>query len=401
MTALDVFYGDDDDTTGRLLSDGERPSFRYDSWANRRRPLSASLPVDDKAHAITFFENLLPDGVQRERLAKRLGISDTSTLAMLAAVGGDCAGALTISPEGEPRRASKPRRLVDDALFRELRESGVMPTLINQGVRLSLAGAQDKIAVVLEDDSMFLPGDDAPSTHIVKLDSATYRGIVSNEHLSLSLAREIGLMTAPARIQRLHGERVLVVERFDRAGTSRLHQEDFCQATSHPPSKKYESDGGPTLGTVASLLGRETTEPRDLFALVEWQAFNVAIGNCDGHAKNLALLRDPRVRLAPFYDLVCKRAWSSLSPSLAFSVGGERDPGHVGPKAWSRLAKEMQMSPKRVVSLARSIAERVDGALPRVAARVVDEGADRGVVEHVARTIGEHARRALTLHDAG
>src|SRR5690606_35696403 len=135
-------------------------SFRYEVRTPPRRRISHSLPVDDaRSYDITFFENLLPDGVQRERLARSLGVSDASAFEMLSAIGGDCAGALSLVLEGESRFPEGAEdRLLDAELFERIMLVGAGPAAIQEGVRLSLAGAQDKLPVVLKGDEIYLPG---------------------------------------------------------------------------------------------------------------------------------------------------------------------------------------------------------------------------------------------------
>ncbi|OGQ17539.1 MAG: hypothetical protein A2138_08375 [Deltaproteobacteria bacterium RBG_16_71_12] len=402
--SLLVLWDVDRDPVGELRrrADGT-VVFRYLRGGETRRPISHSLPLDDGAreHPITFFENLLPDGVQRERLARRLGVSDASTFAMLEVVGGDCAGALTIARDPPSRRARGGARPLDEALLRKVLESGVVPTVVTEGLRLSLAGAQDKLPVVLHDGALALPEGSTASTHILKLPNRDFPGLVDNEHFLLELAHDVGLPVVratrwplPAAGRERHG---LLVERFDRAGGRRLHQEDLCQATGTPPSKKYQSDGGPSLLDIVALLDAATTEPRDVAQLVRWQAFNVATGNNDGHAKNISLRREPTVCLAPAYDLVCTRAWDTLSKDLALRVGGVRDAGAVGPAAWCRFADEAHLGRRLVLDAVAEVTAAVAARAASVAARVIEGGAGERAVSRALAHVQRGARRALRL----
>jgi serine/threonine-protein kinase HipA len=384
-----------------LRKPGGETVFRY---TESGRQISHSLPFDGGAreHPITFFENLLPDGVQRERLAARLGVSDTSTFTLLEHVGGDCAGALSLYREGATPPPAAALRTLDDALIVRFVDVGVVPTLVNEGVRLSLAGAQNKVPVVLRDEQLFLPEGQSASTHILKFANDDYRGLVENEHFMLELARAVGLDVARSRLWKLpyaFGQ-ALLVERYDRVDGRRLHQEDFCQATGHPPSKKYEADDGPSLVDVFRVIDTASTDPaKDLISLVKWHAFNVATGNNDGHAKNISLLREPTVRLAPVYDLVCTRAWPALSKHLAFRVGGAVDAGATGPNAWRKFAREVEMSPKLVLDAAATVSASVAEHAPLIAQRLIDDGADSRALHRACEVVQEHARRALRLID--
>jgi hypothetical protein len=139
------------------------------------------------------------------------------------------------------------------------------------------------------------------------------------------------------------------------------------------------------------VLTAARVEPR-------WQAFNVVVGNMDGHAKNLALLREPTVRLAPPYDLVCTQAWPHPSQRLALSVGGTFDAGNVGPRAWATFAEQAQMSARAVIAAAADMTERVAAALPAAQSRAVEDGANAGVVAHVGGLIGGFVARSRHLH---
>ena len=402
--ALQVYWDVDADPIGELVRKPDATAvFRYLPGTQQDRQVSHSLPVDGglREHPITFFENLLPDGIQRERLARRLGVSDTSAFTMLEALGGDCAGALTLSRAPQPRRASTALRPLDEPLLRRVLELGVIPTAVTEGLRLSLAGAQDKIPVVLKDGALLLPEGRAASTHILKLPNRDFPGLVDNERFLLELARDVGLPVVRSTPWPLpddqHLKHGLLIDRFDRLDGRRLHQEDLCQATGTSPSRKYQSDGGPSLIDVVAVLDAASTEPRDIVQLVRWQAFNVAAGNNDGHAKNLSLVREPAVRLAPAYDLVCTRAWDALSKELAFTVGDVRDAGAIGPAAWSAFAEQARLGRRLVVDAVAEISAAVAARATDVAERLIDDGGDARAIRRALEHVQRCSRRALRL----
>jgi serine/threonine-protein kinase HipA len=162
---------------------------------------------------------------------------------------------------------------------------------------------------------------------------------------------------------------------------------------------KYEADGGPSLVDMVQILTEASTEPRDPLTLVAIQAFNIAVGNNDGHTKNFSMLREPSVRLAPAYDLVCTRAWPALDKRLGISVGGQRDPGAVGPRAWATFAEAAKLSARAVVRVARELTEKLAEARATIEARVIEQGADETAVRHAMGNISAHITRALKLHD--
>ncbi|MDP2341519.1 MAG: HipA domain-containing protein [Deltaproteobacteria bacterium] len=248
-----------------------------------------------------------------------------------------------------------------------------------------------------------LPAGALASTHILKLPNREFRGLVHNEHFLLELAHAAGLSVVRSQLWPLprgsEPEHGLLVERFDRSDGRRLHQEDICQATRTPPSRKYESDGGPSFVDVIGVLDRASTEPGDVVRLVRWQAFNIATGNNDGHAKNVALLREPAVRLAPAYDLVCTRAWDVLGKDVAFRVGGARDAGASGPRAWSAFAAKARLSRKLVLDAVGEMTTAVAEHAASVAERLMDEGGDARAIRRALEQVQEHARRALRLSE--
>jgi serine/threonine-protein kinase HipA len=376
--------------------------FRYPASATAQDRISASLPVDpSQDQQGTFFSNLLPDGEQRDRLAARLGVSPDNAFAMLAAVGGDCAGALSLLPVGAKPPASGGRRPLTSATLKQAREQGSAALFAGEGLRLSLAGAQDKLPVILDGRSLFLPEGATPSTHILKLPTERFRGLCENELLTRFLAERAGIPCAEARLWPLPDKagNALLVTRFDRTAGRRVHQEDLCQALGLPPSKKYEADGGPTLADVIRLLSSESTAPAaDIERAVRWQVFNVLSGNADGHAKNLALLRHAgRVSLAPAYDLVCTRQWGSLSRRLAFSIGGASDPGAIGSRHWRRAAEEWEVSPGFLLEIVRETGAALKAALAGLPDRAMELRVLRGTAQVVGEIVRKLVRRSESL----
>ncbi len=373
-------------------------SFAYDAgWVARPDAvrLSVSLPLRGPESpypfeaARPFFAGLLPEGAVRTAVARRHGISEGNEFALLAAIGAECAGAVALLRPGEsPPATGDYRELPDEELARWL--TG-LPRGLHLGagvaeVRLSLAGAQDKLPVYIEETSgegsgegrLLLPLGGAPSSHILKPEISDYPETVENEALCLALAARAGLPTAPARI-RTRPVRLLEVTRFDRRRDAdtlvRVHQEDLAQALGVPPEAKYETEGGPGLGEAFRLLGEQSVAPAvDRKALLGWVAFNVLVGNTDAHAKNLSFLHEGGgLRLAPFYDLLATQVYPGLSDKLAMKVGGEARPAWLQRRHWERLAEQAQIRPRFVLDTVRGLAE----VLPELARQVVGEHDER------------------------
>jgi serine/threonine-protein kinase HipA len=240
-------------------------------------------------------------------------------------------------------------------------------------VRLSLAGAQNKLAIFMDRNGFALPLHESPSSHILKPEIKPFLGLVENEAYCLRLAREIGLPTAEAEPLVVGKHRCLLVTRYDRFWKEnhlhRLHQEDFCQALGIPSRLKYQSEGGPHLVHCFDLLRSASSRPaRDLITLFQAVLFNYLIGNNDAHAKNFSLLYLPsggaiRVELAPLYDLVSTASFPSLSPKMAMKIGSKYIPNDLRLRHWEAYWKAIGFSSKQALGQTRRFIEKMDQIL--------------------------------------
>jgi len=362
---LDVYLHND--VVGKLVQDaGGRMLFQYtESWLNKpgATPLSRSLPLRKDRFKTKecrgFFAGILPEQSKREIIARNLGISARNDYAMLEQIGGECAGAVTFIPLGQPlpERNYSYRTLSPQELAAILTELPRRPLLAgDKGIRLSLAGAQDKVAVRMEGGEISLPLGGAPSTHILKPAVERFAGVVFNEALCMQLAATAGLPTAKAESRTVDGIDYLMVERYDRthrpvAGGApvleRLHQEDFCQAQGIVSEMKYQKEGGPSLKQCFGLLREVSSAPViDLARLLDAVIYNYLIGNNDAHGKNFSLLchdagtATEQIRLAPLYDLVSTIHYPELSLDMAMKIGREYSSEKVTPQDFERLAEE-------------------------------------------------------------
>lgn len=354
----------DDKRVGVLWrGSGERLiGFEYDSeWQASGHAISHSLPLEkrtwlpEEQTAHRWFGNLLPEEQARTALLKRLGIPDDD-FALLAAIGGDCAGALTILPPDQvPTRHWETTPLPLDKLahwaaFRE--RYALMDSDENHPrPRLSLAGAQDKIPVLLENNTLKLPLGATPSSHILKFAVDGRDLIVLNELFLNTLARLAGLSCPTTTLGEVEGYPYLLVERYDRAGVGtsklqRIHQEDFCQAMGLSRIDKYQIPGGPRFGQCITTA-RQACRPSatSIQHLLRWQIYNVLVGNTDGHAKNISLLQNEygQWRVAPAYDLVGTLVLG-YHRDLAFSIGEQVNSQQLLPRDWQAFAKEGRFS---------------------------------------------------------
>ena len=402
---LNVFCGDL--PAGRLWLDDERRFvFKYESgWLNRPEafPLSLSLPLRpapfENDTARPFFANLLPEGEIRRVIATKLHISEQNIYTFLEKIGGDCAGAVSILPQHEmPVERSGYRELDEEALHRLLTELPIRPLLAGEeGIRLSLAGAQNKLPVYMEDDRIFIAMGNSPSTHIVKPPIVRLEETVENEAFCMALARRTGLPVSEAVIRKTR-DAILIVTRYDRAreqhGTIlRLHQEDFCQALGILPEQKYESEGGPSLAQCFTLLKSYSIRPAaDQRSLLRWVIFNTLIGNADAHAKNLSILITNRgPQLAPFYDLISTQVYPGLTKKLAMKIGGENRADWLQRRHWERFAHSVALKPPYVLSTAQDLAKRVVSKAEEIAESLDENRKNIEIIEKIRKIIQKRA----------
>lgn len=319
-------------------------------------PLSRMLPLSpdpyENKHARPFFAGILPEEGPRAAIARLLGISESNDFALLERIGGECAGAVSLLPEGrQPLHAESRTRGLDELeLVTIIHELPRRPLLAGEeGVRLSLAGAQDKLPLVIDGDVIALPLGNTPSTHIIKPEPERFPGLVANEAFCMDLALRVGINVPETGMRTIGGKPCVVVTRYDReagpAGMVRLHQEDLCQALGRPPERKYQQEGGPTVRECVALLREWSTTPvLDILTFVDALIFNVLIGNADAHGKNYAMIYAAgRRRLAPLYDLVSTIAWPELSTRLAMNIGHGKSVNDINPAHFKRLAEECDL----------------------------------------------------------
>lgn len=324
--------------TWRLGAQGDE--FQYtESWLHhaQSRPLSISMPLlpgNEPYRGVkvsAWFDNLLPDSTAiRERLARRHQATAVTAFALLERIGRDCVGAVQVVPEDEDPgdvRTITTRPLDDAGVAQALRDA-LLPTAPNiegdgPDLRLSLAGAQEKTALLWHEGRWHMPTGPTPTTHILKLPLGLAGNTgydiehsVQNEWLCSKVLQAYGLPVARSQIERFQEHTVLVVERFDRelvpstettaAWIQRLPQEDFCQATGTPPSQKYESDGGPGMDQILGLLAGATNAVGDRRVFLKAQILFWMLNAIDGHAKNFSVFMDPggRFSLTPLYDVL-------------------------------------------------------------------------------------------------
>lgn len=354
-------------------------SFTYDQafLQNSDMAISISLPLQAQPFegdvVKAFFSGLLPEESVRARLARFLGLSDKNAFALLQAVGGECAGALALFPAGE--QPSLPTthdiEILDDKKLVEILYIIKSQPLLagDDGLRLSLAGAQDKLAVGFENGHITLMKNGQPTTHILKPVIGHVTDSVHNEFFCMRLAKMVGLDVPFADMHFVNGTPYYIVERYDRTrqkdgGITRIHQEDFCQAMGILPELKYEREGGPTIAQCQQIITRHSAQPAaDQIKLLDMVIFNYLIGNADAHGKNFSLLyHGIKPVLAPAYDLLSTTIYPQLSAKMAMKIGGKYDPDITFLRHWHRLVPETRAAQtalnKRLYTLSNDTLEK-------------------------------------------
>ncbi len=414
--ALDIWW--DGQLAGQLTQDdhGELGFAYAAEWLERESApaLSASLPKRADPYSRRacrpFFGGLLPEEGQRDAAARALGVSPQNDFALLERLGGDVAGALQLLPHGKtptaPVSDPRPEPLDEAGLIRVLDALPVRPLLAGErGLRLSLAGAQSKVPVVLVNGVIALPVPDQPTTHILKPPIQRFAATTENEAFVMRLVGAIGHDAASAEPRVVRDRTFLLVERYDRSVSAngnilRIHQEDFCQALGVPPETKYANEGGPTFKDCFELIRRVAARPAgDVLKLLDAVIFNLIAGNADAHGKNFSLLYDDHgPRLAPLYDLLATVAYPELSPKLAMKIGKRATLAEMDASGWAAFAVDAGLGLPLVRRRIAEISDGVKSAARDVAQALVRPGLDEAALLRFAGLVRDRAGRcALTV----
>ncbi len=404
------------------------------------RALSLSLPFTpgNVPHAgdvvRNYFDNLLPDSdAIRSRIRSRFGTTSTDAFDLLTAIGRDCVGAVQLLPDGDTpvgwdRIDAEPLTDagVEQAIAATLSGARVLGQEEPDDFRISLAGAQEKTALLFDRGRWCRPKGATPTTHILKLPlglighmQVDMRDSLENEWLCMQVLREFGLQVPACEILEFGNRRVLAVERFDRARQTggwiaRLPQEDFCQALGLPSSLKYQSDGGPGMRDILRVLEASEHARDDMRAFLKAQVVFWLLAAPDGHAKNFSLFheRGGRYRLTPFYDVLS--AWPIVGHGagkiprqklkMAMAVEGKNrhylwDGIHA--RHWIETARrcgiaDMEAIVADVVSRTPAVIDRVQAALSKGFPAAIAESILDGVRASSGRLRTELSERTKT-----
>jgi serine/threonine-protein kinase HipA len=406
-------------------------SFAYhSSWLENplRRSLSLSLPLAQGATPFSgkvvefYFDNLLPDSVGiRKRLASKFGAESTHAFQLLEKIGRDCVGAIQLLPGGSsapdvrridaaPLSESEIERILDDTVSN--RNIGVPE---EDELRISIAGAQEKTALLWHNDQWCRPHGTTPTTHILKLPLGEVGGMradfstsVENEWLCAKLLRAYGLPVADSTFGMFGRHKVLVVTRFDRhlidGWWARLPQEDFCQVTGMSPEQKYEENGGPGMSTILDILRGSDDAEADRKNFMAAQLIFWMLAAPDGHAKNFSIFigQQDHFLLTPFYDvmsawpIIGKGArefqWNKVKLAMALRTkNAHYRMAEIQCRHWNEVAKanalgsDFEAVIQRLVANTPEVIESVSKELPPGFPTIVSERIFNGLIDQVNR----------------
>jgi serine/threonine-protein kinase HipA len=408
---------------GRVRNDARgRLTFVYDdTWrtAADAYPLSLSMPLAAQEHGRAVVEaflwGLLPDNERvLARWAAKFQVSARNVFALISNVGEDCAGAVQfVTPERlDAIRSGKRDKVewLDDAEIAQrlkiLQEDHAAWRLPRDTGQFSLAGAQPKTALLLQNGRWGLPSGRIPTTHILKPPTGHFDGHAENEHICLMLARGLGLPAAQSRVMRFGDEVAIVIERYDRQQKGndiiRVHQEDVCQALGIMPTKKYQNEGGPgALNIVELLRTYSTAREDDLDTFVTALGLNWLIAGTDAHAKNFSLLLgSQRVRLAPLYDVASILPYDEFDfrkLKLAMKIGGEYKLSQVGLRQWQKFAREIRMNSDELLELLVYLAKELPGQITAARTRAREDGLDAPILNRLVEQLVARAAECQRL----
>lgn len=409
MTELVVRHVDG--IVGVIDHAGANAGFTYsEAWRSlpTATPLSVSMPITARRHPQQVIEpflwNLLPDNDRvLTRWARQFAVTTSHPYGLIEAVGDDLPGAMTIADADAPPPASGSVEWLttDDvaALLSAVRADSSAWISTDSTGQWSLAGAQPKIALLHDPERGWgRPSGPTPTTHILKPAVAGLDDHDLNEHLCLDAARRLGFVAASSEVASLGDERAIVVERYDRVGTRRLHQEDLCQALGVHPESKYQNEGGPSAADIAALFKRVMKSSLALDTtrrFIDALLFNWLIGGSDAHAKNYSLLlQDDAVRLAPLYDIASALPYSDIHiPKIksAMKIGDHYKVSSIGRHSWEQVGVDTGIDPEWIIERGRNLAHRVVDAFHGAANQPSVAALDSPLAAKLLKSVETHA----------
>lgn len=412
MNKLNVFY--EAFKVGEFRRDDQLvTSFQYsDEWLKEsiRFPLSLALPLQKEPFpnriSLSFFENLLPEGEVRRVIELDRHIE--SPYEFLREFGQDCAGAIIVtSAKSSPYHTGRDK-LVPVPMDRIFSAIDKHHSVANEVAKLnpgylSLAGAQDKFPAIFRKEKLYLPKSGSPTTHIVKV-PIVREGVkesVYNEYFCMQLAASIGLTVPYCEIVETGTHPLFVIERYDRyedkkGKIHRIHQQDFCQALGVTSEFKYEAKGGPSIKDDYRLIIKNVgirQRKESVYAFFDWICLNLLILNNDGHSKNISLLlKDGKIELAPFYDLLSTGIYPNLKRHFSFRIGDRDGPSRIGRQQFELLDQQLDLKTGTFEERMQKVAQMTMENKDQLAQDIVERYPDAKIPKRISKLIGDQVK---------
>nr|WP_058442026.1 HipA domain-containing protein [Legionella brunensis] len=359
----------------------------HENWKKSGYALSPHLPLHEDippSNVQRFLRNLLPEGNPLEVLVNSFHLSKSNTFGLIRALGLDISGSLVILPSNQaiPEQAHF-RQITNEELEGRLNNRDSYSLIVWDGKhRLSVAGVQDKINVVLNEEGHFGFGEGSLcSTHILKFETQKLSYLVLNEYLSMQLAKRCALSVANVQMKRFGQHPALLVERFDRKLITtnivkRRHLIDGCQALNLPPEYKYEQNfgnsrdvahirDGVSLPKLFDFANQNINPAKTKQQILDWVLFNILIFNCDAHGKNISFFVGPNgISLAPFYDLVNIKMYPEFEHNLAMALGDEFEEDNINAYQLADFSDTCQLPRSLVAKRLKYLVGKLTAALP-------------------------------------
>ncbi|MFC1539900.1 type II toxin-antitoxin system HipA family toxin [Gemmatimonadota bacterium] len=405
---LKVYFHDRD--VGRLQQDDRGfLTFEYNDQAlddPESSAISVRLPVRPESYedreCRPYFENLLPESSIRDLISAAKKIDTSDTIRLLGAIGGECAGAVSVWPEGSspehPPQYEKCSREYIAALFEIPRGEDIIS--VHLRTRQSLSGAQEKLVLRRDSDEYFLPLRGAASNVILKRPKEQFPGLVQNELVCMSLMERAGLPVAGSNVSSAWSG-LFESQRYDRivqddGSINRLHQEDFCQLVGKGAARKYQESGGPDVNEIRIIIERHSSLAiEDVEYLLRWTIVNLCIGNNDAHAKNLSMLYTREgLRLSPTYDAVSTVVYPFIDSTLAIYFGGQSRFEAIDASAFRTFARSLGYpKPTFPLAITEEVIDALLSSIDEVCHNIAQAAGHHAIIEEIARQVRERSNR--------
>jgi serine/threonine-protein kinase HipA len=381
--------------------------FEFQYSKKNTSSISLSLPYKKEIYQYKdchgFFNGLLPENEEtKQRIAKKYGINQNNDFSLLEVIGYDCSGAVSFSKKRNDKTLKefyeiKVEKIDEASLEKFINDIPQKPLGLGiKDLRLSLAGAQDKTAVLLIDNQIFFPSKNTPTTHILKPAIKNFKQTVENEYICLKTAQKLGLKVPNVEIRQAGKTKYFLIERYDRKiennQIKRIHQEDFCQALNIASAYKYETDGGVSYKKAFEVLKKTTIPIVNINRFIDYMIFNYLILNNDAHGKNYSILYFDNgvIELAPLYDVLCTRIYPHTSTKMAMEIGGNYSDMEIYPEHFQKMAKELGINypqlKKRIISQCKK--------LPKALKSVIDSFENK-IGNEMYNLINKHCQKTL------